>query len=262
MSETSALTAVGIAEYLDGLLETATTPDYSGALNGLQLDAAAPIRRVAAAVDLSHRTVNGAIATQANLLVVHHGMFWSGAQRLVGAPYERLRLLLAHDIAVYSSHLPLDRHAELGNNVLLARALGLTPSAGFGQYKGLTIGVRGDSALPTAELLDRARHFAREHGGQALATAFETGRTTRRWAIITGGGATSETLREASEAGIDTLVTGEGPHHTAVDAPELGVVVIYAGHYATETPGVCAVAERLQQRFGLPWTFIAAPTGL
>lgn len=255
-------TAAEIAELLDGILETTTTPDYSGALNGLQLDNRGPIMRVAASVDFSRRTVEGAIAAGANLMIVHHGMFWGGAQRLVGAPYDRIRLLLDHDIAVYSSHLPLDRHAEVGNNVLLARELGLEPSAGFAQHKGISIGVRGEAELPTATLVERATTFAAGHGMHVVSTPHEAGRTTRRWGICTGSGANGETLREAVEAGIDTLIVGEGPHHTAVEAPELGIVLIFAGHYATETLGVRAIARMLEERYGLPWSFVPAPTGL
>lgn len=256
------ITAAAIAEYLDGLLETATTPDYQGALNGLQLDSGAPVRRVAASVDFSRRTIEGAIAAGANLLVVHHGMFWGGAQRLVGPAYERLRLLMENDVAVYSAHLPLDRHAELGNNVLLARELGLEPTGGFAQFKGIAIGVRGETELPTATIVERAAALSTRHGGVALATPHGPARVTRKWGICSGGGASSETLREAHEAGLDTLIVGEGPHHTAVEAPELGIVVVYAGHYATETLGVCALAADLEARYGLPWSFIAAPTGL
>jgi dinuclear metal center YbgI/SA1388 family protein len=255
-------TASVVAAHLDALLGTATVPDYPPALNGLQLDSRAPVRRVAAAVDLSRRTIEGAIAAGANLLVVHHGMFWGGAQRLVGAAYERLRLLLEHDVAVYASHLPLDCHPELGNNVLLARELGLSPEGGFGAFKGIEIGVRGDCDVETVELVRRADAFARGHGGAVVATAHDAARRTRRWAIATGGSASSETLREARDAGVDTFIVGEGPHHTAVEAPEHGLVVVYAGHYATETLGVQAVARHLEQELGLPWTFVSAPTGL
>ena len=255
-------TAAEIATHLDALLETATVPDYPPALNGLQLANRAPIRRVAAAVDLSRRAIEDAVVAGANLLVVHHGMFWGGAQRLVGPAYERLRLLLDHDVAVYASHIPLDRHPELGNNVLLAQALGLTPAGGFGAFKGITIGVQGSCDVATAELVRRADAFARGYGGAALATAHEAERRTRRWAIISGGSASSDTLREAREAGIDTFVVGEGPHHTAVEAPEHGLVVVYAGHYATETLGVQAVARHLETRYGLPWSFVHVPTGL
>lgn len=261
-SDHTPMTAAAVAEYLDGLLETATTPDYSGALNGLQLDNRTPVRRVAAAVDFSLRTIEGAIAEGANLMIVHHGMFWSGAQRIVGPSYERLRLLMQNDVAVYSAHLPLDRHPELGNNVLLASELGLKPSGGFAQYKGMAIGVRGQADLPTATIVERATALARQHGGNTVVTPYASDRVTRRWGICSGGGASSETLREAHEAGLDTLIVGEGPHHTAVDAPELGLVVVYTGHYATETLGVRALAANLEAQYGLPWSFIAAPSGL
>lgn len=254
--------AAEIAEHLDALLETATVPDYGPALNGLQLANRAPVRRVAAAVDLSRRTIEAAIASGANLMVVHHGMFWGGAQRLVGAAYERLRLLLEHDVAVYSSHLPLDRHATLGNNALLARELGLEPADGFGDYKGVAIGVRGTCDVATAELVRRADAYARRYDGAAIATAHDDARRTRRWAIATGGSGSSDAIRLAASLGVDTLVVGEGPHHTAVEAPEHDVVLVYAGHYATETLGVQAVARHLERTYGLPWTFVHAPTGL
>jgi dinuclear metal center YbgI/SA1388 family protein len=247
---------------LDDELRTREIPDYGGAVNGLQLDGGAPVRAVAGAVDFSRRAVEGAVERGANLLLVHHGMFWSGAQPIRGAAYERLKLLFAHDVAVYASHLPLDRHAELGNNVLLARALGLAPSGEFARYKTIAVGVRGEAELPTAELVARSAAFARAHGGAIVATPYAGGRPTRRWAVCTGAGASSETLAEAEALGVDTLIVGEGPHHTAVEAEERGVVVIYAGHYATETLGVEALAEHVGQRFGVPWSFIEAPTGL
>ena len=255
-------TAAEIAEALDAVLGTRDTPDYPGALNGLQLDNRGPIRGVAAAVDFSRRTVAGAVERRANLLIVHHGMFWGGAEPIRGPAYERLALLLAHDVAVYASHLPLDRHPELGNNVLLARELRLAPSGEFARYKTIAVGVRGESDVPTSELARRAAAFAAAHGGTAVATPFPPDRRTRRWAICTGAGASAETLREAAELGVDTLVVGEGPHYTAVHATDSGMVVIYAGHYATETLGVRAVAELVSGRFGVPWDFVEAPTGL
>jgi dinuclear metal center YbgI/SA1388 family protein len=244
------------------MLRTRETPDYSGALNGLQLESAREIARVAASVDFSRRTVQGAIDASADLLIVHHGMFWGGHQRLVGPAYERLRLALAHGLAVYASHLPLDAHPTIGNNVLLARALGLEPTGGFASYQSLVIGVSGASDIETRTLVERAAAFAREHGGAIVATPFDATRRTRRWGICTGAGASSETIREAAGMGLDTLIVGEGPHHTAVEAPEHGLVIIYAGHYATETLGVRALAEHVARTFDVTWTFIDAPTGL
>jgi putative NIF3 family GTP cyclohydrolase 1 type 2 len=226
-----------IVRYLDDLLETDSVPDYPNALNGLQMANGGSVRRVAAAVDFSLRTVTAAAETGANLL-------------------------LTGDIAVYSSHLPLDRHALYGNNALLAAELGLEPSAEFARFRTISIGVSGESDLATAELVARADAFARSHGGSARTTPIDAGRRTRSWAICTGAGASTETLNEARERGIDTLIVGEGPHHSAVDADESGITVIYAGHYATETLGVRALAAHVSDRFGVPWTFVEAPTGL
>ena len=252
-----------IVAYLDDLLATRDTPDYGGALNGLQLENGGTVSKVAAAVDFSSRTVEGAIVAGATLLLVHHGMFWGGAQPIRGPSYRRLRRLIEHDVAVYASHLPLDRHPTLGNNALLARALGLLPSREFARYKAISVGVSGESDVETAELIDRARAFASREGGAVVVGGdTQAGRRTRRWALCTGAGASSDTMREAIELGADTLIVGEGPHHTAVDAADAGVVVIYAGHYATETLGVRALAQHASERFGVPWSFVAAPTGL
>lgn len=255
-------TILRLAAELDLLLDSAVTPDYPNALNGLQFAAEGPLRGIAAAVDFSTRAIGGAAEAGANVLIVHHGMFWGGLQPVVGPAYRRVRMLLEHGIGVYASHLPLDRHPTLGNNVLLAAELGLAPSGGFARYAGMDIGVQGESDVETDVLAERARGFARAYNGEVCTAGLRAGRSTRRWAICTGAGASSATLAEAAAAGIDTLITGEGPHHTAVEADELGIAVIYAGHYATETLGVRALATYAAELFGVPWTFVAAPTGL
>jgi dinuclear metal center YbgI/SA1388 family protein len=251
-----------IAEHLDAVLRTSEVPDYAGAMNGIQVEHAGPVTRCAVAVDASVRTIEGAIAVGANLLIVHHGLFWSGAQPLRGRFYERVRLLLQHDVAVYASHLPLDLHPTLGNNPLLARALGLDPTAPFARFQNISVGVMGEADVETTTLADRARAVAEREGGALIAVGVTPGRRTRRWALCTGAGASSDTLREAAAAGVDTLIVGEGPHHTGVEAQELGIAVLYAGHYATETFGVRALGQELERTFGLSWTFVPAPTGL
>lgn len=251
-----------LATFLDNTLNCAAIPDYPNAVNGVQLANVGDIQHVACAVDFSTETVTGAIDAGAKLLIVHHGMFWGGVQPITRHRHNRLWLLMTHDVAVYSAHLPLDVHPELGNNVLLARYLGLQPTAGFARYQGIEIGVSGTSEIPTRSLADRASALATEHGGHLLATPFDDDRITRAWGICTGSGADSSTLREAAERGLDTLIVGEGPHHSAVEARELGIVVLYAGHYATETFGVRALGERLAAAFGITSTFIDAPTGL
>lgn len=251
-----------VVTYLDTLLETASIPDFGNALNGLQLQNNGTVSKVAASVDFSSLAVNGAIEANVDLLILHHGMFWPGLKPITGVVFSRLQSLIANNIAVYSSHLPLDRHPIYGNNVLLSKHLGLVPSGEFAWFKDNAIGVSGESDISTHKLVELARTFARSHGGDVVATEYPADRRTMRWAMCTGSGASSQTLEEASVLGIDTLVVGEGPHHTAVDARETGLVIIYAGHYATETLGVTALARHVGERFAMDWTFIDAPTGL
>ncbi|MCU0633842.1 MAG: Nif3-like dinuclear metal center hexameric protein [Gemmatimonadaceae bacterium] len=253
--------ARAIADRLDTELAVATTPDYPPALNGLQVDNRRGVSRVAVAVDCSRRTIEGARAAGADLLLVHHGLFWGGLQRLTGAYLERVRALLDGDMALYSAHLPLDAHAEHGNSVRLAHELSLAPSGGFARFQSIDCGVRGESDCATATLVARATAFAAEWGHVVRTTPVASDRRTRRWAICSGSGASAETIRECIAHGIDTLVVGEGPHWSAVDAEEHGLVIIYAGHYATETLGVRSIAAWLERTVGLPWTFVHAPTG-
>ena len=255
-------TLAEIAAHLDETLNIAAIPDYSNAVNGIQLENLGHIEHVATAVDFSSETVSGAINAGAKLLIVHHGMFWSGVQPITEHRHQRLWNLITHDVAVYSAHLPLDVHPRLGNNVLLAQRLGLEPSGGFARYQTIDVGVSGESDLPTSVIAERARALASEFGGTLVTTPFDASRVTRRWGICTGAGADSSSLREAAQRGLDTLVVGEGPHHTAIEARELGIVVMYAGHYATETLGVRALGAMLAERFGVTTTFIDAPSGL
>jgi dinuclear metal center YbgI/SA1388 family protein len=228
----------------------------------LQLANGGQVTRIAAAVDFSAHSVAAAAREGADLLIVHHGMFWAGPQRIVGLAFERLRSAIGASLAVYASHLPLDTHPTLGNNALLASALGLKPERPFGRYRDIAVGVAGSTDLPTRELLERVRSFSAKHGGTLVHTPMAESRRTRRWAIVTGAGASSAMLAEARETGVDTLIVGEGPHHTAVEAMDAGICVAYAGHYATETLGVRALAATASERFGVPWSFLDFPTGL
>jgi dinuclear metal center YbgI/SA1388 family protein len=252
-----------IITYLDQLLETSITPDYPNALNGLQRSNKGFVTKVAAAVDFSTTTVHAAIREKANLLIVHHGMFWAGLKPLTGKTYQQMRNLLDADIAVYSSHLPLDRHSRLGNNVLLAKQLDLEPLQPFARFDKIFIGTQGVADIRMSTLVTRAQAFARSNGGDVITTdGTDSNRITRRWAICTGAGASAETLAEASQDGIDTLIVGEGPHWTAIDAAERGIAIIYLGHYASETLGIYALADDLNREFHLDCVKISAPTGL
>ena len=247
-----------IAEYLDGFLKTATIPDYDGALNGLQVSNSGTVTGFVTAVDASQQTIDR-VASECDpgtLLLVHHGLFWDGNLPMTGRRYRRLKALMDHDIAVYSSHLPLDAHPEVGNNAVLVRMLGIVDAVPFDTCKGIPFGAAGPLIMPRNVLVDRLAELlkTRVHlipGGPE---------TTTRVGIITGdaGGRVSE----ASAAGLDTFITGEGAHHTAFDALESGMNLILAGHYATETVGVRALGEHLAEQFGLQCVFHDHPTGM
>ena len=246
-----------LSRYLDGHLRVSEVRDAPEALNGLQVEnRRRTVSRVAVAVDACAATIELAAAAGADLLLVHHGLFWGGLRAVTGPQYQRLSTLLQHDIAVYSAHLPLDCHPDLGNNPVLARQLGVSIRGDFGVLDGQSIGVWGEVSLGREALVDRIRDVL---GGTPRLLAFGPERVARV-GILTGAGARA--IPQAAAVGLDTLVTGEGPHWTFFDAEELGVNVVLAGHYATETVGVKALAAHLETRFGLPWVFLDHPTGL
>jgi dinuclear metal center YbgI/SA1388 family protein len=251
-----AVDTTAVVAALDEILSSATTPDYPDAHNGLQLANTGTVTRVAAAVDASVATVEAAASAAADFLLVHHGLLWGGGRPWVGRDYRRLATLIRGDIAVYGAHLPLDAHPDVGNNALLLRALGALPGGRFGAYQDLEIGWWGQADLTRDELVDRVRTAV---GRDVFVMPFGPSQV-QRIGVVTGGGGSM--ISEAHAAGLDAFVTGEGSHHTYFDAQELGITVIYAGHYATETFGVKALAELVAKRFGLPWSFIDLPTGL
>ena len=261
------MTAIALAEvvrFLDAFLRVGEVPDEPNAVNGLEVENHGWVDRVVAAVDASLETIEGLGAASDStgtrpLLLVHHGLFWDGNVALTGRRFRRIRALLERDAALYAAHIPLDVHPEVGNNVELARRLGLPVEGWFGNYRGVPIGVHG--AAPPA-LADRGRLVAAlEADLDASAQLIPGGpERVRRIGIVTG--AAGSMIAAARDAGLDTFITGEGAHHTYFDAMEWGVNVIYAGHYATEQVGVQALARRIHAEFGLPWEFHRHPTGL
>jgi dinuclear metal center YbgI/SA1388 family protein len=245
--------------YLDAYLRIREVPDEPNAVNGLQAEnRSGTASRIVAAVDASLATISAAAAESPTLLLVHHGLFWDGNLPLTDRRYRRVRALLDHDIALYSAHIPLDVHPEVGNNHVLALQLGLVDLAPFDSYRGISLGVLGrlEPGMPRDSFVARIETLLSSHaklipGGP---------KTCSRVGVITGGAGSY--IRAAHAAGLDTYVTGEGAHHTYFDAMELGVNVIYAGHYATETVGVKTLAEHLSLAFEIPWEFHDHPTGL
>ncbi|MCD6051520.1 MAG: ybgI [Verrucomicrobia bacterium] len=245
-----------LAAYCDQLLDTANVEDYPGAVNGLQVENTGRVTKIASAVDGSLATVRKAIAAKANLLIVHHGLFWSPSHPWTGKRYELLRLLLEHDVAVYSSHLPLDLHPKLGNNAQLCAALGLKKTEPFFFEKKRYLGLKSVTKIDREELDQRVQKAV---GGKTTMLACGP-EICRNIGVVTGGAGAE--IKKAAQEGVDTFITGEGPHWTFPLAEELGVNVIYGGHYATETFGVKALSAHLAKKYGVPCVFLDHPSGL
>jgi dinuclear metal center YbgI/SA1388 family protein len=246
-----------LSDHIAAELRIAEIQDYPGALNGLQMEnAKGEVAKIVAAVDATLPVMRKAVSAGADLLLVHHGMFWSGVQPWTGSVFQKMKLCLENGLAVYAVHLPLDFHPTLGNDVGLARAMGFEPCGNFMKTKGTDNG-----ALIKTEML-RSEVVARlEKATGAKAHVCSGGPDTVRTIGIMTGGAGSE-VATAANAGVDTFITGEGPHWSYTLAEELGVNILYGGHYATETFGVKALAAHLAERFGLQWEFVDHPTGM
>lgn len=252
----SAVSLPDIAGFLDEYLAIEDAPDYPHALNGLQVAGPERVATIAVAVDASEAVITEA-GEWADLLIVHHGLFWGGLKPLTGPHFRRVRLLIESGTALYSAHLPLDRHAEVGNAAVLARKLGLEALEPFGEYGGTFVGWMGTrSEVRLRELADSLAAFS----GARVRTLPGGPDPVARVGVVTGAGAS--TLHEAAAAGLDALVTGEAQHHHAIEAAELGVTVLLGGHYATEVWGVKALLRLLRHHFGIEGRFIDSPTGL
>jgi dinuclear metal center YbgI/SA1388 family protein len=238
------------------ILRPETFSDWDGAVNGLQAENSGRVTRIAAAVDASLATIKLAVAAKADLLIVHHGLFWAPTVPWTGKRRELLELLIKNNLAVYSSHLPLDAHPRLGNNAQLCAALGFKNLQPFFFAKGRFIGWRTNQKISRNRL---AENLARVLGGRVILLPGGS-EHCEKIGVVTGGAGAE--LKMAAEEGVDTFITGEGPHWTHALAEELGINVFYGGHYATETFGVKALAALLSKKYQVPWTFLNHPSGL
>jgi dinuclear metal center YbgI/SA1388 family protein len=245
-----------IVAYCDAELRTNDIVDWENALNGLQIENSGKVTRIGAAVDVSSRVLTLAAKRKVDLLIVHHGLFWPGLRSITGSLHRQVRIAFENDIALYSSHLPLDVHPAIGNNAQLAAALGLKSLQPFFEEKGQLIGVKASSSQSRDVLAKRL-----EKSLGVTIRAFNFGPKYAGTIGIVTGGAGGEIHRVAKE-NIDTFITGEAPHWAAVAAEELGLNLFLGGHYATETFGVKAFAARVAKKFRLPFDFIGCPTGL
>jgi len=250
-----------IASRLDEKLDTDAYADVDASPNGLQVGPAdREVETVAVAVDAAVETIERASEAGADLLVTHHGLVWGSIERVTDSNYRRIAPLVEHDLALYVSHLPLDGHPELGNAAGLADLLDLDNRAPFGSLGGEWIGQRG--RLVGGRSLDALVDDLEDEldtGGQSVQTLAFGPETVEDVAIVTGSGV--DWLDEAVDAGADVLITGEGKQQAYHEAREASISVVLAGHYATETFGVRALAEQLES-WGLDTTYIDCPTGL
>ncbi len=245
-----------IVAYLDTELRTSEVEDYPGAMNGLQMENDGNIRRVVSAVDASLAVVEEAANSPDTLLLVHHGMFWQGARPLTGPFFRKIKTAMKGNLAIYSSHLPLDMHPEIGNNILLAEAIGLRSIKPILEKNGWATGVAGEWS---GRLDGLSEAVARVVGRQV--NVCEGGSQDISHVGVITGGAGSEAARIAA-LNLDAFVTGEGPHWSFIESEERGLNTIYAGHYATETFGVRRLGRDVARRFDLESAFIQRPGGL
>ena len=248
-------------EWLNAFLKK---EDFPGdpSRNGIQVQNSAPaeqqIKTVAFAVDACEATALAAAEAGADVLVVHHGLFWGGCETLTGNFYKRAAAFIKNDLALIGYHIPLDANNPYGNNYGLAAALGLSKLEPFGFWRGMSIGVRGEFTTPVSpeDLNSSLSKITKTN-----ARLFQFGKSQIKTVGIISGGA-GEDVDQAAELGLDCYITGEFAHEQYHPAEEFGINVIAGGHYGTETMGVSLLKEKIEKELGLCTLFIDLPTDL
>lgn len=243
-----------LVAWLDELLDSPRQPDFGP--NGLQVEGRREVRKVVTAVSSCREVFERAAAAGADLVLVHHGLFWQGLpSTLTGVQYGRVAALIENGLSLVAYHLPLDRHAELGNNALAARAFGLVGIEPFAPYEGEPIGFAGrfPEPIPAAELVDRCERVY----GQGPLLLGDGPDPVASLGIVSGGA--QKELWEAIAAGLDAYLTGEASEWVTNVAREAGVHYLAAGHYATERLGIRALGEHVAERFGIEAEFVDVP---
>jgi dinuclear metal center YbgI/SA1388 family protein len=245
-----------LVAYLDSYLRIAEIKDYGP--QGLQVEGREEVHLIVGTVDAHLPCVEAALLEGADLLLVHHGIFWGGARPLAGGYGRLVRSFLTANLNLYAAHLALDAHPDVGNNVELARRLGLNVEDWWAPVNGVNLGVIASSSEGAKfdYLVDR---FEQAVGMSRLVQRFGP-RQSARIAILSGFGA--KEIQQAAALGCDTVITGETSHANYYDAETYGLNLLYGGHYATETVGVQALGEHLADRFGVEFRFVDLPTGI
>ncbi|MEM8859837.1 MAG: Nif3-like dinuclear metal center hexameric protein [Chloroflexota bacterium] len=243
-----------LVDYLDEYLRISEISDYGP--QGLQVESDnLEIKKIALAVDSAPVVIQAAADWGADMLLVHHGIYWGGPQKIAGPFGQRVRAFINSGISLYGAHLPLDAHTEVGNNAVLAKMFGLEGIIWWGSAKGTPIGVCGD-VQPI--LLKDLETKINEKLGTTSRVLADGPNTVKRVAIVSGGGAGM--VEEAAGLGADTFITGETSHSNYWLASDFGINVIFGGHYATETVGVKALGAHLVDKFEIETQFFDFPT--
>lgn len=244
-----------ITAFLDKILSIDAIPDSPRALNGLQLENDGTVTKVAVAVDGSEQAIRTALERGADLLLLHHGLFWQSMQPVTGIAYRKMKMAMDGNLAVYAAHLPLDIHPVYGNNALLAKACGIRSTGAGLDHHGVSLGMHGEFPGTCRELAERLETAL---GAPVQAFWAESPNAPAGNVFICSGGGGDELVRIAS-LGCLTYVTGEGSHWNIPMAGELGINLVFGGHYFTETFGVKALGQLLQDVYRLDYTFIDLP---
>ena len=242
---------------LDTTLRIADIRDASVALNGLQVENNGQVSKVAMAVDGTQQTIEEAIAAGADLLLLHHGIYWCGLRPMTGWWKQKICTCLEHNLAVYAAHLPLDLHPEFGNNAGLAKGLGLTDLQPEVDYHGTMIGLSGVFRGTVGELRDC---YAALTGSEVTGHIANASAPAGRIALCSGSA--GDEIYQVQAKGYACYLTGEENHWVCNAAKDMGISIMFAGHYATETFGVKSLGALLEREFSLPTVFIDHPTGM
>lgn len=245
-----------LVTYLDEYLRIDDIKDYGP--QGLQVEGREDVERIVGLVDAHQPCVDAALAHGADLMLVHHGIFWGGAKKLAGSYGQLVRTLMETNLNLYAAHLALDAHPAVGNNAELARRLGLTVIDWWANVNGTNLAALAETnhSVTLDELVARFEQTV----GPVKLVQTEGPRLVRKVGILSGFGARN--IEEAAALGCDTYITGETSHAQYYDALNAGINMIYAGHYTSETVGVQALGQHLQEKFGLEFEFVDLPTGL
>lgn len=250
-NKNAAASLESVVSFMNAITSADDFSDYEGACNGLQVENSGSVTRIACAVDASLAELEAAENMGADLLIVHHGLFWSQTYPFVGAIYERIKKMIEGDIAVYSSHLPLDAHPEIGNNALIAKALDLKKEKGC--FPAFDIDIGCICSAPKNGRTELSRRLKKLFPQTFKGIEFGS-ENPKKVAICSGS--CGDAVSELPSLGVDTLICGELRQRHFSVAQELKLNLYPCGHYATERFGVVALAQLVAEKFGLDFEFI------